>query len=153
MTQNIDGLHQAAGSSAERVVELHGTNAFVECVECGAQSDPAPAMAHFEQTRQVPTCARCGGWLKAATISFGQPLRPEVIDRGFAEAATCDLVLALGSTLSVQPASSIPLVAVKRGVPYVVINRGATDHDDAGDAAPRRRRRRDPAAGGGYDLG
>jgi len=130
VTQNIDGLHQAAGSSAERVVELHGTNAYVECVQCGVESDPAPAMAHFDKTRQVPTCAACGGWLKAATISFGQPLRPEVIDRGFAEAAGCDLVLALGSTLSVHPAASIPLVAVKRGVPYVIINRGATDHDD-----------------------
>jgi NAD-dependent deacetylase len=130
VTQNIDGLHQAAGSSEELVVEVHGTNAWVECVGCGARSEPAPAMAYFERTRQVPTCQDCGGWLKAATISFGQPLRPEVIERGFAEAARCDLALALGSTLSVHPAASIPLAALKRGVPYVVINRGVTDHDE-----------------------
>lgn len=130
VTQNIDGLHQAAGSSPELIVEVHGTNRFVECVRCGATSEPGPAMAHFEATREVPTCAACGGWLKAATISFGQALRPEVIERGFAEAERCDLVLALGSTLSVHPAASIPLAAVRRGVPYVIINRGPTDHDE-----------------------
>ncbi|HEY2747743.1 MAG TPA: Sir2 family NAD-dependent protein deacetylase [Polyangia bacterium] len=130
VTQNIDGLHQAAGSPDASVVELHGTNAWIECVKCDERSEPAPAMAHFEATRQVPTCARCGGWLKAATISFGQPLRPEIIERGFAEAARCDLVLALGSTLSVHPAASIPLHARERGVPYVIINRGITDHDE-----------------------
>ena len=130
VTQNIDGLHQAAGSSAKSIVELHGTNAWVECIGCGARSGPEAAMAHFESTRTVPTCASCGGWLKAATISFGQALRPEVIDRAFGEAGRCDLVLALGSTLSVHPAASIPLAALRRGVPYVVINRGPTDHDE-----------------------
>jgi NAD-dependent deacetylase len=130
VTQNIDGLHQAAGSSDEKIVEVHGTNAFCECVGCGARSEPAPAMAYFDKTRQVPTCQDCGGWLKAATISFGQPLKPEVIERGFAEAGKCDLVLALGSTLSVHPAAAIPLAALKRGVPYVIINRGVTDHDE-----------------------
>ena len=130
VTQNIDGLHQAAGSSEKLIVELHGTNAFVECVGCGARTEPAAAMAHFEKTRTVPTCVPCGGWLKAATISFGQALRPEVIDRGFAEAGRCDLMLALGSTLSVHPAASIPLTALERRVPYVVINRGVTDHDE-----------------------
>jgi NAD-dependent deacetylase len=130
VTQNIDGLHQAAGSSEELIVELHGTNAFVECVGCGARSEPAAAMAHFESTRTVPTCASCGGWLKAATISFGQPLDPAVLERAFAEAGRCDLVLALGSTLSVHPAAAIPLTARKRGVPYVIINRGETDHDE-----------------------
>jgi NAD-dependent deacetylase len=130
VTQNIDGLHQAAGSSEPLVIELHGTNACVECVSCGARSEPAPAMAHFETTRQVPTCAACGGWLKAATISFGQALRPEVIARAFEEAERCDLVVALGSTLSVHPAAAIPLAALRRGVPNVVVNRGATDHDD-----------------------
>ncbi len=130
VTQNIDGLHQAAGTSESLVVELHGTNRWVECVRCQATSEPAPAMAHFDKTRQVPTCAACGGWLKAATISFGQALRPDVLERGFAEARRCDLVLALGSTLSVHPAAAIPLVAVERGVPYVIVNRGPTDQDE-----------------------
>lgn len=130
VTQNIDGLHQAAGSSEAILVEIHGTNRYVECVGCGARSEPAPAMAAFERTRKVPTCDGCGAWLKAATISFGQPLRPEVLERAFAEAERCDLVLALGSTLSVHPAASVPLRARRRGVPYVIINRGPTDHDE-----------------------
>lgn len=129
VTQNIDGLHQAAGSSPDRVVELHGTNRRVVCVGCGVEGDPEPAMAAFARTGQVPTCGGCGGWLKMATISFGQALDPAVIARGFAEARRCDLVLALGSTLSVHPAASIPLAARERGVPYVIVNRGPTDHD------------------------
>ena len=106
-------------------------------------------------SRRRGRCRRaqhCGGWLKAATISFGQPLRPEVIERGFAEARRCDLVLALGSTLSVHPAAAIPLTALERGVPYVVINRGVTDHDELATLAPRRRRRGNPAARGGYSA-
>src|SRR5262249_50821235 len=107
-----------------------GTNRLVECVGCGVTSEPAPAMAHYEATQTVPTCGACGGWLKMATISFGQPLKPEVIERGFAEAERCDLVLALGSPRPVPPAAPIPLAAVRRRVPYVVVNRGPTDHDD-----------------------
>jgi NAD-dependent deacetylase len=128
VTQNIDGLHQAAGSSPERVIEIHGTNRFVECVDCGARSVPGPAVASFQTTRQVPTCG-CGGWLKFATISFGQALRPEVLARAFEEAEHADLVLALGSTLSVHPAASVPLAAARRGVPYIIINQGETDQD------------------------
>jgi NAD-dependent deacetylase len=128
VTQNIDGLHQAAGSSDDKVIEVHGTNRQVECVRCGETSDPRPALERFARERACPTCA-CGGWLKFATISFGQPLRPEVLERAFDEARRCDLVLALGSTLSVHPAASIPLEPLRRGVPYVVVNRGETDHD------------------------
>ena len=130
VTQNIDGLHQAAGLPAARVVELHGTNRRVVCVGCGAGGDPEPAMAAFAETGEVPTCGGCGGWLKMATISFGQALEPAVIARGFAEAEQCDLVLALGSTLSVHPAAAIPLAARRRGVPYVIVNRGPTDQDE-----------------------
>jgi NAD-dependent deacetylase len=129
VTQNIDGLHQAAGSGDDKVIELHGTNRWVECVVCGALTEPAPAMQAFERTREVPKCS-CGGWLKAATISFGQTLKPEVLQAAFAAAERCDLVLALGSTLSVHPAASIPLTALRRRVPYVIINRGPTDHDE-----------------------
>src|SRR5262249_28509060 len=129
VTQNIDGLHQAAGTGADKLVEVHGTNRFVECVDCGVRSDPAPHLERFRRERRCPSCT-CGGWLKFATISFGQALRPEVIERAMAEADACDLVLALGSTLSVQPASLVPMRARRRGVPYVIINRGPTDHDD-----------------------
>jgi NAD-dependent protein deacetylase/lipoamidase len=128
VTQNIDGLHQAAGSSEAKVVEVHGTNRFVECLACEERYAPAPLMAWFAEHRTAPVCA-CGGWLKSATISFGQALRPEVVRRAMAEAAEADLVLALGSTLLVQPAAGIPLVAVRAGAPYVIVNRGATDHD------------------------
>jgi NAD-dependent protein deacetylase/lipoamidase len=129
VTQNIDGLHQAAGTSEDLLVEVHGTNRWVECVECGERSDPGPAFAWFMAHRKTPLC-RCGGFLKSATISFGQALRPDVLARGFRAAEQCDLVLALGSTLSVHPAASIPLRAAERRVPYVIINRGPTDHDE-----------------------
>jgi NAD-dependent deacetylase len=129
VTQNIDGLHQAAGTSAEKLVEIHGTNRWIECVRCGERSEPGPAFEFFVANNEVPTCA-CGGWLKSATISFGQPLHPETMERAFRAAARCDLVLALGSTLTVEPAASIPMAAARRGAPYVIINRGATEHDD-----------------------
>jgi len=128
VTQNIDGLHQAAGSSEEKVVEVHGTNRWIECLSCDRRTEPAPHMAWFAEHRRAPVCT-CGGFLKSATISFGQALRPDVIRRAMREAAASDLALALGSTLSVQPAAGIPLVAVRAGAPYVVINRGETEHD------------------------
>jgi NAD-dependent protein deacetylase/lipoamidase len=127
VTQNIDGLHQAAGSS--RVIEVHGTNRWIECVKCEARSEPGPHMEEFRRTRRPPIC-ECGGFLKSATISFGQPLDPRVTRKAFDAAHECDLVIALGSTLSVQPAALVPLEAAQRGVPYIVINRGETDHDE-----------------------
>src|SRR5262249_36161063 len=128
LTQNVDGLHRRAGTSIELLVELHGTDLVVECQQCHATSDPALHLDAFERTRRPPRCA-CGGVLKSATISFGQPLRPADLDRAATAAADADLVLALGSTLSVYPAASIPLVAAERGVPYVIVNRGETGHD------------------------
>jgi NAD-dependent deacetylase len=128
VTQNIDGLHQMAGSSDHKVVEVHGTNRWIECTSCDARVEPAPIVAWFREHKSCPRCA-CGGFLKSATISFGQPLRPDVLERAFREAAQADLALALGSTLSVHPAASIPLLAARNGAPYVIINRGDTDHD------------------------
>ncbi|MDQ2918982.1 MAG: NAD-dependent deacetylase, partial [Verrucomicrobiota bacterium] len=129
VTQNIDGLHSLAGTSAERLIELHGTNTLIECVRCHQRSDPEPQFEFFRAHRKPPLCV-CGGFLKPATISFGQSLDPKVIARAEEAAAQADLVVALGSTLSVYPAAAIPLIAAQRGVPYVVINRGATEHDD-----------------------
>lgn len=129
-TQNIDGLHARAGNSPGRLVELHGTTLEVECTSCGARSDPQPYMDAFAAAGEPPLCERCGGFLKSATISFGQSLRPESLDRAFAAARNADLVLALGSTLSVHPAAAIPLTAAEQGTPYVIVNRGPTDHDD-----------------------
>jgi NAD-dependent deacetylase len=129
VTQNIDGLHERAGTSRGRLVEIHGTNAWVECQTCGALTEPDAHFEFFAQTRTPPVCS-CGGFLKPATISFGQNLREEDLVRAAAAVADCDLAVALGSTLSVYPAADIPLQAARRGVPYVIVNRGETDHDD-----------------------
>ena len=128
VTQNVDGLHRRAGTSPDVLVEVHGTDLLVECQTCHAASDPAPHFAAFKTTRRPPYCD-CGGALKSATISFGQPLRAEDLERAAAAAEKADLVLALGSTLTVYPAASIPLLAAERGTPYIIINRGATGHD------------------------
>lgn len=128
VTQNIDGLHARAGTSAERLIELHGTNLLVECVSCKSRSDPGPHFEFFRANRRPPLCD-CGGFLKPATISFGQSLDPRVLEQAEKAAIQADLVVALGSTLSVYPAASFPLLVAQRGAPYVIINRGATDHD------------------------
>ena len=128
ITQNIDGLHSRAGTSAERLIELHGTNSEVECQSCRRRSDPELHFESFRRTRKPPQCD-CGGFLKPATISFGQNLDPQVLERAAEATRTADLVVALGSTLSVYPAASFPLSAAQRGVPYIIINRGATEHD------------------------
>jgi NAD-dependent deacetylase len=128
VTQNIDGLHARAGTTADRLIELHGTNLLVECQTCGRRDEPEPHFEFFRIHRQAPLC-QCGGFLKPATISFGQSLDPRVLERAEEAASRADLIVALGSTLSVYPAASFPLLAAQRGSPYVVINRGPTDHD------------------------
>jgi len=129
VTQNIDGLHQAAGSSPDKVHEVHGTNRWVECTTCWRREPPDAAVRAFRDTHACPRCSVCGGYLKFATISFGQALKSDMIQRATDECRRADLVLALGSTLSVAPANQFPLVAVARGVPYLIVNRGETDHD------------------------
>jgi NAD-dependent deacetylase len=128
ITQNIDGLHERAGTDPLRLVELHGTNSRIECQSCHGLSDPASHFKQFRATRKPPLC-ECGGFLKPATISFGQNLRNEDLERAQKYASQADLMIALGSTLSVYPAADIPLIAANRGIPYVVINRGETEHD------------------------
>ncbi|HWI57861.1 MAG TPA: Sir2 family NAD-dependent protein deacetylase [Bacillota bacterium] len=129
VTQNIDGLHARAGTAPEHLIELHGTNRLVECQTCGKLSNPEPHFEFFRKTRQPPVC-ECGGFLKPATISFGQNLRNQDLERAQAAARQADLVVALGSTLSVYPAANIPLLAAARGVPYLIINRGPTEQDN-----------------------
>lgn len=129
VTQNIDGLHTKAGTSDERLVEIHGTNGAVECMSCHELSEPGPHFDTFANTQRAPECA-CGGYLKPATISFGQSLRADDMRRAAEAVETTDLAIALGSTLSVYPAASFPLAAAERGASYVVINRGATEHDN-----------------------
>jgi NAD-dependent deacetylase len=126
VTQNIDGLHSLAGTKS--LIELHGTNALVECQTCLWRGDPESHYEFFRIHRKPPLC-HCGGFLKPATVSFGQNLKPADLEQATEVARDCDLVVALGSTLSVYPAASFPLLAAQRGVPYVIINRGPTDHD------------------------
>jgi len=128
VTQNVDGLHRRAGTSPQLLIELHGTDLVIECQACHETSDPAPHFVRFKETRRPPVCA-CGGPLKSATISFGQSLRAQDLERASAAALKADLVLALGSTLSVYPAASVPLLAAERGTPYIIVNRGPTAHD------------------------
>ena len=128
VTQNIDGLHARAGTTADKLIELHGTNSLVECQSCGKLSEPGPHFEQFSKTHVPPTCS-CGGFLKPATISFGQDLRPHDLERAKTAALEADLAVALGSTLSVYPAANIPLLTAESGKPYVIINRGETEHD------------------------
>lgn len=128
VTQNVDGLHAAAGTSDARLVEIHGTARLVECQQCGTRSDPEPHFATFHETGECPACD-CGGYLKSATISFGQNLRSVDLGRAYAAAENADLALALGSSLVVYPAADIPLRAASTGAGYAIVNRGETDHD------------------------
>jgi NAD-dependent deacetylase len=128
VTQNIDGLHQKAGTSRDKLIEIHGTNSEIECQSCHERSDPEEHFKQFAATRQPPVC-HCGGYLKSATISFGQNLVEGDLEASARAAEQTDLVVALGSTLGVYPAASLPLMAAERGVPYVIINRGETEHD------------------------
>ena len=126
VTQNIDGLHTIAGS--ESVIEVHGTGREAVCLTCDTRTPIVPHLKAFTATGIPPRCD-CGGLLKPATISFGQQLNPVVMQRAMDAANSCDLVIAMGTTLSVYPAAEIPLVAARRGQPYVIINQGETEHD------------------------
>jgi NAD-dependent deacetylase len=129
ITQNIDGLHQKAGTPAERVIELHGTMFSVVCVSCGARSPMDGALARIDAGEEDPDCPACGGILKSATIMFGQPLDPVVFARAERAATHCDLFLAVGSTLTVEPAASLCALAAATGATLVIVNRDATPYD------------------------
>ncbi len=130
VTQNIDGLHSDAGTSPAKLVEIHGTGREAACLSCHARTPIEPHLDVYVQTGVVPICVGCGGLLKPATISFGQSLDPMSLHRAREAAQRCDLVIALGSTLSVYPAAEIPYEPTRRGVPYVIVNQGETEHDD-----------------------
>jgi NAD-dependent deacetylase len=130
VTQNVDGLHRIAGTSEERLVEIHGTNGLVECQTCSVRCDPSGAFEAFAATGEPPVCG-CGGFLKPATISFGQSLRMEDLTRSCQAAIRADAALALGSTLLVTPAADIPLEAARTGSCYAIVNRGPTEHDES----------------------
>ena len=115
VTQNTDGLHQQAGAPADRVIELHGTMRGVICVECGHRSPTVEAIARIGAGEAVPQCLQCGGILKTASTMFGQTMSPEVFARAEQAVTTCDLLLAVGTTLTVEPAGSLCASAVGAG--------------------------------------
>ncbi len=127
ITQNIDGLHQKAGVPAERVIEIHGSEAFIVCVACGKRHEWSAVLERFDG--DCPRCDSCRGWLKPATISFGQPMPAEETRRAFAEAAGADLLLVVGSSLQVYPAASIPAETHRAGGEVVIVNNEPTAQD------------------------
>ncbi|MEX2318197.1 MAG: Sir2 family NAD-dependent protein deacetylase [Pirellulales bacterium] len=135
ITQNIDGLHQLAGS--RRVLELHGTARQAGCLDCAARFDIEPFIAQFVAEDRVPDCPECGGRLKHATISFGQTLPPDVFMAAAQLSRECDLMLAIGSSLVVTPAADLPRVARDHGARLVIINRDETPLDRRADAVLR----------------
>lgn len=130
LTQNIDGLHQAAGSSPERVVELHGTLHHVSCLSCADRAPMAEALARVAAGEEDPPCRLCGGILKSATISFGQALDSRVLLTAHAAAANCEVFVAAGTSLGVHPAAGFVEVAAAAGADVVIVNAEPTPYDD-----------------------
>jgi NAD-dependent deacetylase len=129
VTQNIDGLHQKAGSDPHRVLELHGTLHATVCLGCGATGRMRDALKRVAEGDPEPDCLRCGGILKSATISFGQELDGEVLRRARLAALDCDLFLVAGTSLSVQPAAGLVALAARAGAQVVICNAEPTPYD------------------------
>jgi NAD-dependent deacetylase len=132
VTQNIDSLHRAAGTHTDKLVELHGSGLYAECLDCFDWVSMEEALEKFKADGAPPQCS-CGGWLKPAVVMFGEPLERENLMKAFKAAEDCDLVISAGSSLSVEPAASVPLSAKAGGKPYIIVNRGPTAQDKAAD--------------------
>jgi NAD-dependent deacetylase len=135
ITQNIDELHQLAGNSPERVIEVHGSMRRVMCWDCGMRAPMQKALDRVRAGEEDPKCRVCGGILKSDTISFGQQLVPEVIDRAMRVAGEADVFIAVGSTLQVYPVAGAVDVAREAGSKIVIVNAQPTPFDDVADAA------------------
>lgn len=133
ITQNIDGLHQIAGVSPERVIELHGTARVVSCLSCKKRYDRDGIQERIANGDNAPLCDDCNGLLKPATISFGQAMPELETAEALKRSGGCDLFFVVGSSLVVQPAAYMPVVAKERGARLVIINREATPHDHMAD--------------------
>lgn len=136
ITQNIDNLHQAAGVPHEAVIELHGNTTFATCLECAKRYELPDIRDRFEASGHAPDC-ECGGYIKTATVSFGQAMPEEAMRRAQEWASDCDLFIAIGSSLVVWPAAGFPLQAKKSGAQLVIINREPTDFDSIADLVIR----------------
>jgi NAD-dependent deacetylase len=133
VTQNVDGLHQEAGNDPERVIEVHGTVRWTRCWDCGDRRPMRETLDRVRAGEADPPCLVCRGILKSDTISFGQSLLPEVIDRAMRVSEECDLMLAIGSTLSVYPAANCVPIAKRAGAAVVILNGQPTEMDHLAD--------------------
>jgi NAD-dependent deacetylase len=139
VTQNIDGLHLAAGSSADQLIEIHGSIRQSACLACGDRRPMTETLDRVRAGDPDPACLICGGILKSATVSFGQNLDPLLLARADEAAASCDLFLAIGTSLSVYPVARLPELALDAGARFVIINAEPTAMDDRADAVLRGR--------------
>jgi NAD-dependent deacetylase len=138
VTQNIDGLHQQAGHAPNKVIEVHGTMRDVMCMNCGWRAPMGPVLDRVRAGEDDPPCERCRGILKSATISFGQSLEPDVINRAMRAAERADLLLAVGTSLQVYPVASAVPLAKAAGARVVIVNAEPTPFDEIADAVLRR---------------
>ena len=133
ITQNVDNLHQDSGIPEDRVIELHGNAGYATCLTCAMRYELAGLKTPFLERGELPTCGACGGIVKTATISFGQPMPVGPVARAEAAALACDLFLVLGSSLVVYPAAGLPLMAKRNGAALAIVNREPTDQDGFAD--------------------
>jgi NAD-dependent deacetylase len=136
ITQNIDNLHQASGIPAERTIELHGNTTYATCLDCAVRYEIDALKPQFDEDGAVPDCA-CGGYIKPATISFGQPMPEAAMQRAAEATRSSDLFLVLGSSLVVYPAAGFPLLAKREGAKLAILNRTPTDQDAGADLVIR----------------
>ncbi|MFC7912960.1 NAD-dependent deacetylase [Streptomyces sp. NPDC057386] len=137
ITQNVDGLHQLAGMPARKVLELHGTAREVLCTRCRTRGPMDEALARLDAGDPDPACLKCGGVLKPATVMFGERLDPEVLGRAAAITKACDVFIAVGTSLQVQPAAGLAGVAADHGARLIIVNAEPTPYDDIADEVIR----------------
>ena len=138
VTQNIDNLHQASGIPPDDVVELHGNTTYATCLDCAARYELDWVRQHFDASSgRAPDCSGCGGYIKTATVSFGQAMPEAAMQRAQTLTLGCDLFLAIGSSLVVWPAAGFPLMAKRNGAALVIINRDPTEFDEIADLVIR----------------
>ncbi len=136
ITQNIDNLHQAAGIAPDDVIELHGNTTFATCLDCNRRYELDVVKSQFDAAGHAPDC-ECGGFIKSATVSFGQSMPQEAMRRAHEWSDDCDLFIAIGSSLVVWPAAGFPLQAKKSGARLVIVNREPTEFDSIADLVIR----------------
>jgi NAD-dependent deacetylase len=137
ITQNVDGLHQLAGMPARKVLELHGTARSFVCTGCHARGPMADALARVEAGEEDPPCLECGGILKPATVMFGECLDPVVLGQAVAVSKGCQIFVAVGTSLQVQPAAGLAGVAADHGARLIIVNAEPTPYDDRADEIVR----------------